>query len=90
MRELDISEMESFREYLAEHFPGQALLERAVGVDTIVIEISDSRGLPKELRISRDFLFRYPKASIQEYLKNMKIAERIESVPWKLTIADLL
>jgi hypothetical protein len=89
MGALNIPQTEWLREYLAEHFPGQSLPERAIGVDTVVIDVNDSDGLPKELRISREFLLRLSKTSIQEYLKNAKIAEQIEMVPTSVTISEM-
>ncbi|MGO9010641.1 MAG: hypothetical protein ACLQPN_11105 [Bryobacteraceae bacterium] len=89
MEKLNIPQMEWIREYLTEHFPGQALPERAVGLGTVVIDVTSSDGLPKELRISRSF-FRFSKTSIQEYLKNAKIAENIETAPTFTSIDALL
>jgi len=90
MGELDIPQTEWVREYLTEHFPGQPLSERAVGLDTVIIDVTDSHGNPKELRISRDFLVRFPKTSIQEYLKNANIAGQIETVPAAVSISKPL
>lgn len=73
------------REYLSEEFPGQPLPERPNGKDDVVIDVNDSRGYPKELRISLEFL-QVTKLTTQEYLRNAKIAEQLEAVLCSVTI----
>lgn len=90
MGQLNVPQIEWIREYLAEQFPDQPLPERAHGIDTIVIELKDSKGYPKELRVSREFLLRHTKAVIREYLNNAKIAEQLEAVPTSVSISDVL
>ena len=86
MEELNIPQADWFREYLSEHFPGQPLPARASGMDTVVIDVTDSLGRPKELRIPLELLQAYPKPTVQEYLRNAAIAEQIEVVPGSVSI----
>jgi hypothetical protein len=86
MEELKIPQTEWVREYLTRHFPGQSLPERAGGIATVIIDVTDSHGRPKELRISREFLQTFTKPTVEEYLQNARIAEQIETVPGSVSI----
>jgi hypothetical protein len=90
MEELKIPQMEWIRDYLNEHFPGQSLPERAGGIATVIIDVTDSHGRPKELRISCEFLQTLTKTTVQEYLRNSRIAEQIETVPGSVSIVQPL
>ena len=48
----DLSLVEWLREYLREYFPGQALTVRASGIDTLIVDVTDPAGQPRELRFS--------------------------------------
>ena len=86
MEELNIPQVDWFREYLSEHFPGQPLPARASGIDTVVIDVTDSHSRSKEVRIPLELLQTYPKPIIQEYLRNAGIAQQIEVVPGSVSI----
>ena len=90
MEALNILQTEWIRDYLREHFPGQPLPERGEGIDTVVIDVTDSHGRPKQLRMSRVFLQSFTKATVQEYLRNVRIAGQIENVPSSVSIIDRL
>lgn len=75
------------REYLADHFPNQPLSQRVYAVGSVVIDVTDKKGLPKELRLSEGFLnSAFSKEQIGEYFKNAHIAEQLESVPNSVSI----
>jgi hypothetical protein len=52
----DLSVVEWLREYLREYFPGQALNVRASGIDTLIVDVTDPSGQPRELKFSIDDL----------------------------------
>ena len=52
----DLPLVEWLREYLREYFPGQALNVRALGIDTLVVDVMDPTGQPRELTFSIDEL----------------------------------
>jgi hypothetical protein len=52
----DLSLVEWLRQYLSEYFPGQALNVRASGIDTLVVDVTDPSGQPRELRFAIDEL----------------------------------
>ena len=81
MQELKLPQITWVREYLGEHFPNQALPERAGGIDTVIIDVNDSQGRPKELRIACGFLRTFSKTTIQEYLNKAHIAQQLEDAP---------
>jgi hypothetical protein len=82
--------LEWVREYLHQYFPGQPLSAQESGT-AIVIDVTDSHGQLKELRIPPEFFRTYPtKTTIQDYLKNANIAQQIEIVPRSVSIRILL
>ena len=90
MEELNIPQADWVREYLTEHFPDQPLPMRATGIDIVVIDVTDTHGRLKELRIPLEFLRAYPKPTIQEYLRNAGIAQQMEIVPGSVSITNVL
>ncbi|MGA2274450.1 MAG: hypothetical protein ABSH00_12915 [Bryobacteraceae bacterium] len=86
---LGIPQIEWIREYLEPFFPCQSFPERASLPDTIIVDVTDSQRRPKELRVSRDFLRRYSKQSVQEYLKKAGIAAQLEAVPVSVAIKEM-
>jgi hypothetical protein len=58
-------------------------------LDSVVIDVADSHGRPKELRISREFLLTYPRSTIHDYLKNCGIAQRVEAAPYSVSIKTM-
>ena len=77
-------------EYLRKHFPGQPFTAHATGTDTLVIDVSDSGGRRKELRIPQGFLQTYSKSTLDEYLEHARIAEQLETVPSSVSIKQLV
>ena len=53
---------EFLRQYLREYFPGQPLEVRALGIDTLIVEVTDPSGERRELKFQVDDLPR-PKGS---------------------------
>jgi hypothetical protein len=52
----ELSLVEWLRQSLREYFPGQALNVRASGIDTLVVDVTDPSGQPRELRFAIDEL----------------------------------
>src|ERR1041384_4938729 len=73
----------------------RALYESAVGsrnerVATIIIDVTDSQGRSKELRVAREVLQRFSKATILQYLKHVKVAQQIETAQSAVSITEPL
>jgi hypothetical protein len=93
MHELGISEskvMDWIHEWLVERFSGQPLRSRLGEENTVIVDLNDSHGRPKELRISRQFLVMWSmqtQQTVEKYLRE-NIADQIETEPHSATILD--
>jgi hypothetical protein len=84
-----ISQLDWVLEYLGKYFPGQPFPARTAGADMLIVEVNDSSGRSKELRIQEGFLRANSKSTIQEYLEDARIADQLESVPSSVSIKQL-
>ena len=73
----DLSLVEWLREYLREYFPGQALSVRALGIDTLVVDVTDATGQPRELTFSIDKLpYRKAASTLPSNVVKIKLSGR--------------
>jgi hypothetical protein len=84
---MKLDQTEWVKEYLRPFFPGQPLTERQGEKGaTVIIEVIDAKGYPKELQVAREFLTAYPKETIQNFFQAAGIAKLLQDNPTSAAI----